>query len=29
VFHFKEEFVIRANWIIEEKIVVEWKRFPS
>ena len=23
VFHFKEEFVIRANWIIEEKIVVE------
>ena len=23
VFHFKEEFVIRANWIIEEKIVVD------
>ena len=23
VFHFKKEFVIRANWILEEKIVVE------
>jgi hypothetical protein len=29
VFHYEEEIVIRANWILEEKIVVKWKRFPS